>query len=239
MNKAMSAPRPPTSVQTFVHVLALALLLTATGGFRLAHSEDSGLRGSNESDAGDPLVAVSLAAIAADPLGQLQRRFSTVIQVHSQPDHWDPLLTRFGAGDYLGLRAWADEQLLWDPEQYEDPSGWIFARRGTPAAESLAGAERYARFEIEARVAQVFAGRAWIEVLSAKRLPEAMNEGAVLHATRAVQLMSGGEWALALEDIARAMDSWPPPIAREELLRLRALAREQQARKDARKLPLE
>ena len=231
----MSYLRPPRSVQAFVHALALTLLLSSTGGFRLAHSEDASRTVAPKQDPSEALSYASLASIAAEPLFYLGTRFETVIQVHSRPDTWNPLLTRFGAGDYLGLRSWADEQMLWDQEQYDDPAGLVFVRRGTPAAESLAGAERYTRYRVEARVAQVFAGRAWIEIQSAHRLPDAMTEGAVLHATRAVQLLASDEWALALEDIARAMDSWPPPVAREELTRLGLLAREQLARKTARK----
>ncbi len=231
----MSFLRPPRSVQAFVHLVALILLLTSTDGFRRAHSQTLALPGSGQEESGEDLSYVSLASIAAQPLSHLGTRFETVIQVHSRPEAWNPLLTRFGAGDYLGLRSWADEQLLWDQEQYDDPAGLVFVRRGTPAAETLAGAERYARFRVQARVAQVFAGRAWIEVHSAQRLPDAMTDGAVLHATRALQLLASGEWALALEDIARAMDSWPPPVAREELSRLRLLAREQMVRTAARK----
>jgi hypothetical protein len=227
---AMAPPRPPAVVPALAHSLALALLLGSVGRPLIAGALDRGEQ-IPTTPAPEALREARLTDVGARPLELLGRKVELILQVHSRPETWNPLLTRFGPDDYLGLKCWGDEQFLWDPVQYDDPAGMVFARRGTPAAESLAGADRFARFRVEARVVQVFAGRPWIEVLAAERLSEELNEGTILHASRALQLMASEEWALALEDLTRAMDAWPPQGARTELLRLRELA---QAGLDAR-----
>jgi hypothetical protein len=49
-----------------------------------------------------------------------------------------------------------------------------------------------------------------------------VDEGSILHASRALHLMAGGSWKLALADLARAAVPSLPAHALEELHRLRA-----------------
>jgi hypothetical protein len=94
-------------------------------------------------------------------------------------------------------------------------------RRDSDAVKVLANAPKYARFEVVARVRQVFLGRPWIEIESAQRLVPEIGEGALLHASRALQLIEGEQWQLASDDLDRALIGNLPEPARAELLRLR------------------
>ncbi|HVS12166.1 MAG TPA: hypothetical protein VMS76_20055 [Planctomycetota bacterium] len=165
--------------------------------------------------------AATLEEIYADPAGWLGRRARVVFQLQGPLESWNPGMTRFGAADYAAVRAWADGQRLWEPKAYEQPIAVLFARRGTPAQAVLAAGAPYARFEAHAHVRQAFFDRPWIEIDELKPLPHAWNEGALVHAGRAAQLMEAGEWALAQEDLARALASELPEHVRTELERLR------------------
>jgi len=163
---------------------------------------------------------VSLHALHDDPAAWLGRTVRVVFQVHSAPQVWNPYLTRYGSGDWFALRVWSDEQALWNADEFEHPLAFLFVRRGTPTERVLAQARTYQRFEARVRVAQVFLGRPWVEVESAARLPVEVSEGAILHASRALQLLEGKEWALARDDLTRALTPAPPPRARRQLERL-------------------
>ena len=97
----------------------------------------------------------------------------------------------------------------------------LFVRRGSDAAKVFEHAPKYARFEIVGRVRQVFLGMPWIEIDSAQRLAAEIGEGALLHASRALQLIAGEQWQMASDDLDRALIGNLPQQARTELLRLR------------------
>jgi hypothetical protein len=166
-----------------------------------------------------PLAAVE--DLASDPLAHLGRELRLLVQAQDELARWNPYVTRFGAGDYRAFRAWSDSQCLWRKTDWEAPAATLFARRGSPAERALASAHRYQRLEVTVRVAQVFLGRAWLEVVSASPLRGAIGEGSILHASRAVGLMNEGRWQLALDNLDRASLGDMPEPAREELRRLR------------------
>jgi len=180
-------------------------------------------------------TSVTLAELLAEPAEWLGRTVRFTFQHHSTLVAWNPYLTRFGARDYSAALAWSDDQLLWDPDEFENPVALLFARRGGDAAALLDSARTYARYEAVGQVRQVFLDHPWIEITHLERCPEEIGEGAILHASRALRSMQKGDWKLALEDLARAEASNLPPRAREVIERLRVECEEARA---ARKLPL-
>jgi len=167
------------------------------------------------------LEYVSLATLARDPRPYLGRSVLVRFQVHSHPETWNPYLTRFGSEDWSRCEAWADEQFLWEREAWDAPAAAVFARRDSVAEGVLRDAPRLARFQARAHVSQVFLGRPWIEVSEVQRVPGAIGDGSVLHATRALEHLEREQHRIALEHFDRALVGEMPDVARAELRRLR------------------
>lgn len=164
---------------------------------------------------------VALATPYADPASYLGREVRLHFQLESELAAWNPYLTRFGSDDYRAVRVWSDEQMLWKREEWDAPLAVLFVRRDGAVAKLFDGAPKYARFDVVARERQVFLGMPWIEIESGVRAKAEIGEGALLHASRAMQLIDGQQWQLAIEDLNRAMIGNIPEQARAELLRLR------------------
>ena len=156
-------------------------------------------------DSSHPTDVTPLGLLQSRPLPYLGQQVRCVFQVQSVPESWNPYVTRFGTRDYRALSVWTDEQLLWDREQFDKPFGLVFVRRGGDAEELLAQAKPYQRYEVTAVVAQVFLGRPWLAITSARRLGQEVGEGTVIHAARAIALFTQEHYKLALEDLQRAL----------------------------------
>jgi len=167
------------------------------------------------------LEYVSLAELARDPRPYLGRSVLVRFQVQSHPSTWNPYLTRFGSEDWARCEAWADEQFLWEREAWDAPAAAVFARHDSVAHSALRDAPRLARFQARAHVSQVFLGRPWIEVSEVQRVPGAIGEGSVLHATRALEHVEKQQHRMALDHFDRALVGEMPDVARAELRRLR------------------
>jgi len=165
---------------------------------------------------------VALEEVFDDPVAWLGLEARGTFQLQELPPSWNPYLTRFGTGDWVAARIWSDGQFLWRQEEFEHPLGLIFARADTPAALALAEARPYDRFEVRLRVDQVFRGLPWAEVVELVPLPRKVDEGSILHASRALHLMAGASWKLAISDLARATVPSLPVHALDELHRLRS-----------------
>ena len=166
---------------------------------------------------------VGLEEVFENPVPWLGREVRATFQLRDRPESWNPYLTRFGTGDYVAARVWSDGQFLWEVDAYESPQGLVFIRRDTPPALLLAGAEIYDRFEARLSLEQVFRGLPWAEVVELEPLPRKVGEGTILHAARALQLMAGESWKLALGDLSRAAVPSLPEHALDEIHRLHAV----------------
>lgn len=166
-----------------------------------------------------PLVAAS--TVWEMPGAHVGNEVRFVVQHASWIEAWNPLTTRFGDGDYKAWSAWADEQLLWIPREYEQPLVRLFVRRGGAAEWALEGLELYRRFEVVGEVKAVLEGQPWIEVVGVRPLTEQIGDGSLVHAGRGFDAWERGEWGRAVGEFDRALASPLPPIAREELLRLK------------------
>ncbi|MBK7876078.1 MAG: hypothetical protein IPJ77_10040 [Planctomycetes bacterium] len=159
--------------------------------------------------------------LRADATRLLGRRVRFVVQLHAKVERWNTYLSRFGPRDFAAYQFWADEQFPWRVEDFEAPIVRLFARRETDAEEELARAPRYARFEVEGTLREVFLGEPWVEVETVRALPERLTEGTVIHGGRALSLVETGMWKLAESEVDIALQANLPRHAREELERLR------------------
>lgn len=174
----------------------------------------------------EPPPLVTAEALWDDPGAHLGGEVRFAVQHANWIDAWNPLATRFGAGDYRAWSAWSDAQLLWRPEDYSAPAVRLFVRRGGAAEWALEGLERYRRFEIVGKVTAVLGDVPWIEVVGVRPLTRHMNDGSLVHAERALGAYGRREWKRAIAELDRALAAPVPPPAKAELLRLRALCRE-------------
>lgn len=174
----------------------------------------------------EPPPLIAAAAVWERPGAHLGREVRFVVQHSTWIEAWNPLTTRFGDGDYRAWSNWADEQLLWRSDEYDSPFVRLFVRRGSAAEWALEGLEPYRRFEVVGTVKAVIDGEPWIEVVGVRPLTEQIGDGSLVHAGRGLAAWERGEWSRGVEEFDRALASPLPPIAREELLRLKALCRD-------------
>lgn len=159
--------------------------------------------------------------LRADATRLLGRRVRFVVQLHARVERWNTYLSRFGPHDFAAFQFWADEQFPWRVEDFDAPIVRLFVRRDTDVEAELARGTRYARFEIEGTLREVFLGEPWVEVESARALTERVTEGTVIHGGRALSLVESGMWKLAESEVDIALQANLPRAAREELERLR------------------
>ena len=181
--------------------------------------------------------AAALEAVFEEPRAWVGREFRATFQVASVPASWNPYVTRFGTDDWVAAEVWGDGQFLWVEEEHAHPLGLVFARRGSAAAAVLTAACPYGRYTARFGVRQVFLGRPWAEILEIAPEECAVDEGTILHASRALKLMTSGDWQLAREDLMRASAPLLPDHARAELDRLRQVCEEGLAERARRVLP--
>jgi hypothetical protein len=187
--------------------------------------------------AAEAAPAAALEAVFEEPRAWVGREFRGTFQLAALPESWNPYVTRFGTRDWVAAEVWGDGQFLWLEEEHARPLGLVFARRGSPAAAVLAGASPYRRYTARFGVRQVFLGRPWAEILEIAPEERAVDEGTILHASRALKLMTSGDWQLAREDLMRASAPLLPEHARAELERLQQVCEAGLAERARRVLP--
>ena len=109
---------------------------------------------------------------------------------------------------------------------FRSPSLRLFARHKSAAEWALEGSESYERFEATCVVRSVFGRKPWLEVVAVRPLLRQLDDGAVLHATRAVDAMRKRDWHHARREFERALAGALPPVSRRELERLDQICRE-------------
>jgi len=164
------------------------------------------------------------------PTRFMGRTIAFDVQIHSELASWNPMLTRFGSGEFRGFRCWSDEQFPWDQLDFRYPRVRVFARLGSAAEWALEGSERYARFELICDVRSNHAGQPWVEVVAVKPRLRRLGEGGIIHASRGLESMAIKNWAAAIDEFERANVGGIPPRAKDELERLIDECREKQKR---------
>lgn len=173
----------------------------------------------------EDLPQAELSGLYGDPQEYLGQTLRIQVQVEGELTQWNPFLTRFGERDYRALRCWSDSQFLWQPEDWDAPLALLFARRGSEAEAALAKLPKFTHCEALVCVRQVFMGRPWLEVRSLVALGDSIQEGSILHASRALRWAEERRWSAAVDDFERALVGPMPEAARRELRRLRDVAR--------------
>lgn len=168
---------------------------------------------------------VEAAALWNNPGAHVGELLSLEVQFQSETESWNPLMTRFGPGEYRAFSAWSEEQFLWHKPDFDNPRVRVFAGRGGAAEWALKDAERLARFELLCRVQSSFAGRPWVEVLAVKPRLRSLQEGSLIHAVRGLEHVEKGLWKAALTEFERANSDGLPKRARAELERLAEFCR--------------
>jgi hypothetical protein len=142
-----------------------------------------------------------------------------VLQVSGTTPDWNPYLTRFGPGQWLGIEGWSDESFTWEKRVFANPYAQLFVRKGSKAEAVLRKAERFRRYEVHAVTRELFMGRPWIEIESVTLLETTVGEGSILHIGRAFSLLEDGRVGLAIDQLERAKAAPLPAHARVELER--------------------
>jgi len=190
------------------------------GVFRPLGAGEAGTGDAGTLQALQPIpLPTRLSELRAAPAVFLGQRVRFVLQYKGLLEGWNPLLSRFGPGDYHGIEAWSDDRFTWEKPVFEDPCVRLFARHGTPAARTLSRASCYDRFEVLGVVREVFLDEPWIEIESVVPLHDIVGEGTILHVGRADALLRDGRVELALDQLERAKSAPLPAHARRELER--------------------
>jgi hypothetical protein len=155
------------------------------------------------------------------PGRHVNKRLRLVLQFQSRVATWNPYLTRFGPRDFDAYQFWGDEQRLWNVEDFRSAPVRLFARKHNVPDWTLEKAQAYARFEVEIVVREVFLDQPWAEIESALPLDEHVSEGALIHASRAVELMQNNSWKLAENELDQALAGLLPADAKRELENMR------------------
>ncbi|MFT4538598.1 MAG: hypothetical protein ACI835_001034 [Planctomycetota bacterium] len=143
-----------------------------------------------------------------------------IVQFHSIIEDWNPYLTRFGPGEYVGLVAWADEQLPWLHVDYDHPALVLFLPRRGELEQRLRTLRKHDRIELTIRTDELLLGRAWPCVTEIQPLRQAIPEGTVLHVIRARDLIRRKAYVMASDELERALAPPLPYVAREKLIEL-------------------
>jgi len=191
-------------------------------------------------DAAPPPRVVGLAGLRAAPADYLGEDVRFVLQFRGLVESWEPFLSRFEPSRWLALEGWPDEAFTWDPDVFGAPAGRMFVRRGGGFEPLARRAKTYQRYEVRARVRELFVGEPWIEVLSLVPLDGEVGEGTILHVTRARELADEGKLGLALEQYERARSAPLPPHALAALLEeIRATEEARAAQREEEETPEE
>ena len=182
-----------------------------------------------------PLVeATSLELLRAKPAHALGQHVTFVVQFHETNESWNPFLSRFGPANWIAVTSWADEGFTWNEDVYENPHRHLFVRRGSWAAQTALTTDPFSRLLVTGIVREVFGDEPWIEVLALERLDEEVGEGTILHVGRARDLLTQGQFDLALAQFQRAKAAPLPAHARAEIDRL--IDQAEQAREEINEL---
>jgi hypothetical protein len=213
--------------------LSSVLLVTAALWLIRGHDADPRVdRGAIEAGALTPsaAAAVPLGALRAAPAQHLGQEVRFTLQFRALSEQWEPFLSRFEPTRWLALEGWPDEAFTWDAETFAAPARRLFVRRGGGFEPLARRARPYQRFEVRAKVRELFQNEPWLEVLELVPLEGEVGEGTILHVTRARELLLQGQFDLALEQYARARAAPLPPHALSALVAETRVAEETRAR---------
>lgn len=175
--------------------LGLSLTLVTAGLAQDTRDDDPSI---------NKIVNTTLSQIrtAADAYRHVWVRFK--VQFVSVGTVKNPFFTRFVPSKYANFYAWADEQPIWQKEEYEDPFPLLFLPKDSPQLEKLYQLKLYTRMQVVGIVRNVFSGEPWIEVKGFKLGARKVTTSVLTHLYRGEQYMKKHEWSKAISELSMA-----------------------------------
>ncbi len=125
----------------------------------------------------------------------------------------NPFFTQFVPQQFANFYCWADEQQIWNKDQYEDIFGLLFMAKENDNVHSLYKLDVYQRMQVTGVVRNTFQGEPWIEVMDFVPMSKAVNTATLSHLHRGEALMEKRQWAKALAELSLApSDSLPSHV---------------------------
>jgi hypothetical protein len=168
--------------------------------------------------AGAQAALVDLAELRAQPAAWIGQRISCVAQLAPLSGSFESLETGFDALHWRRFAFWSEGQRPWRAADFGDPAPYLFAPVGSTPALQLEAAGDYSAVRLIGSVEAVCLGEPWVRIEALEVLPQAIGAGAVLHASRAFDLLEQGQRRLALAELERALAAPLPEAAQLELV---------------------
>lgn len=116
----------------------------------------------------------------------------------------NPFFTQFEPSRFANFYGWADEQRIWQKDQYEDLFGLMFVNKQSKIVDKIYGLRVYDRIEVVGVVQNVFQGQPWIELVKCHPLGNKVNTATLSHIYRGETLMKKRDWKRAIAELSLA-----------------------------------
>ncbi len=151
-----------------------------------------------------PVVKTTLTEIRQAPESFKGVHVELVLQFASIGRIQNPFFTRFIASDFTNFHAWADEQPIWQRENYDDVFGLLFISKDNAELQDVFQLRTYDRLQVRAVVRNTFQGQPWIEVMSLASLDGKVDSATLSHMYRGEEHMKRRQWSRAISELSLA-----------------------------------
>ena len=147
---------------------------------------------------------ITLEQILANPQAYKGMDVSFVIQFHQLGQIDNPYYTRFDKEQFVNFSVWSDSAALWNKKAYSDDFPYLFIDRITKESQTILSASSYDRFLVTGRVASLFRGKPWIEVVGLKALDQKLTEPTLIKMVKGFKLKKAKRFDAAATEFSRA-----------------------------------
>lgn len=162
---------------------------------------------------------VTLEQVIAHPEAYKGMDVSFVVQFHQLGQIDNPYYTQFEKGQYLNFSVWSDSAELWSKKAYGDDFPYLFIDRIATECQTILTSSAYDRFLVTGRVASIFRGKPWIEVVGLKALEKKMTEPTLIKMVKAYKLKKAKRFDAAATEFNQATSEKLPVSVRTVLNR--------------------
>jgi len=150
------------------------------------------------------LVTTTLSAIRQSPESYKGVSVKFPVQFASVGRVQNPFFTRFVASDYANLWCWADEQMIWRKDHFDDLFALLFVNKESKILDEVIRLKRYDRVMITGVVRNTFQGTPWIEVTGYQPLEGKVGSATLSHMYRGENYMTQRKWSRAISELSLA-----------------------------------
>ncbi len=150
------------------------------------------------------VVSTTLTAIRQNPEAYKNVWVSFTAQFAAIGRVSNPFFTQFVPSEYANLHVWADEQAIWQEEDYRDVFGLMFLSKESELLQSLYKQKVYQRLSFTAVVRNTFQGQPWIEVIGFSEVSGKLNTATLAHIYRGEKYMAERQWTKAISELSLA-----------------------------------